>query len=181
VLAADFFSIESALLQTLYVLFFIEVRTRRVYLAGCTPHPTAAWVTQQARNVAWRLQEGTLSARIVLHDRDGRFPQAFDAVFRNEGLQVLHTPPHCPQANGYAERWIGSARRECLDQLLILNERHLLRVLTAYTTFYNQRRPHQGLDQQCPIPLERGPGQGQIVRHDLFGGIIHDYEHQQSA
>jgi transposase InsO family protein len=181
VLAADFFSVESVLLQTIYVLFFIEVRTRKVYLAGCTRHPTAAWVTQQARNLAWHLQEGTVAARILLHDRDARFRSAFDAVFRSEGLQIVLTPPHCPQANGYAERWIGSARRECLDQLLILNECHLLRVLTTYTEFYNRRRPHQGIGQQCPIPLARGPGHGSILRRDLLGGIIHDYEHQQIA
>jgi transposase InsO family protein len=98
-----------------------------------------------------------------------------------EGLQIVLTPPHCPQANCYAERWIGSARRECLNHLLILNERHLLRVLTTYTAFYNQRRPHQGISQHCPIPLARGPGQGPIARHDVLGGIIHDYERQESA
>jgi hypothetical protein len=181
VLAADFFAVESVLLQTIYALFFIEVRTRRVYLAGCTRHPTAAWVTQQARNLAWQLQEGMLPVQILLHDRDGKFPATFDAVFRSEGLHLVLTPPRCPQANCYAERWIGSARRECLDHLLILGERHLLRVLTAYTNFYNQHRPHQGLDQQCPIPLARGPGQGPIVRRDVLGGIIHDYERQESA
>lgn len=89
--------------------------------------------------------------------------------------------PHRPQANCYAERWIGSARRECLDQLLILGERHLQRVLTAYADFYNQRRPHQRLSQRCPLPLALGPGQGPIVRHDVRGGIIHDYEHQKIA
>jgi transposase InsO family protein len=181
VLAADFFTVETALLQTIFVLFFIEVRTRKVYLAGCTPHPTGAWVSQRARNLAWHLQEGMLPVTILLHDRDAKFAPAFDAVCRSEGLQIVQTPPRCPQANCYAERWVGSARRECLDQLLILNERHLLRVLTTYTDFYNQRRPHQGLSQQCPIPLERGPGQGPIARHDVLGGIIHDYEHQASA
>jgi transposase InsO family protein len=181
VLAANFFGVETALLQTIFVLFFIEVRTRKVFLAGCTRHPTAAWVTQQARNLAWHLQEGRLPVRILLHDRDGKFPASFDAVFRSEGLQVVQTPPPCPQANGYAERWIGSARRECLDHLLILHAQHLLRVLTVYTDFYNERRPHQGLDQRCPIPLARGPGQGPIARRDVLGGIIHDYEREESA
>jgi hypothetical protein len=181
VLAADFFVVETALLQTIFVLFFIEVRTRKVFVAGCTPHPTAAWMTQQARNLAWQVQEGALPVTILLRDRDTKFPASFDAVFRSEGLQVVQTPPHCPQANCYAERWIGSARRECLDHLLILHERHLLRVLKVYTDFYNQRRPHQGLDQRCPIPLARGPGQGGIARRDVLGGIIHDYERREIA
>jgi transposase InsO family protein len=152
-----------------------------VFLAGCTPHPTAAWVTQQARGLAWQRQEGTLPVRILLHDRDRKFPRAFDAVFRSEGLEVLHAPLRCPQANCYAERWIGSARRECLDHLLFLGERHLLRARTAFTTFYNQRRPHQGLDQQYPIPLARRPGQGPITGRDVLGGIIHDYERREVA
>jgi hypothetical protein len=137
VLAADFFVVESVLLQTIYALFFIEVRTRQVYRAGCTRRPTAAWVTQQARNLAWQVQEGMIPVQILLHDRDGKFSASFDAVCRNEGLHIVLTPPRCPQANCYAERWIGRARRECLNHLLILNERHLGRVLTAYTDFYS--------------------------------------------
>jgi putative transposase len=181
VLACDFFQVESLFLQTIFALFFIEVRTRKVYLAGCTAHPTAAWVTQQARNLAWQLQDGMLQVEVLQHDRDSKFPASFDAVFRSEGLQVALTPPRCPQANGVAGRWVRSARQECLDHLLILNERHLFRVLTGYVAFYNERRPHQGLGQQCPIPLARGSGAGPIQRHDVLGGIIHDYERQPAA
>jgi hypothetical protein len=180
VLACDFFTVETALLRTIFVLFFLEVRTRRVYLAGCTAHPTSAWVAQQARNLAWRLQDGTLRATLLLHDRDSRFTAAFDRVFACEGLTVVRTPPRCPWANGYAERWVGSARRECLDHLLILNERHLQRVLVEYTTFYNQRRPHQGLDQQCPIPLPSDPADRPVRCRDVLGGIIRDY-HREAA
>jgi transposase InsO family protein len=157
------------------VLFFIEVRTRKVYLAGCTRHPTAAWVTQQARNLAWYLQDGSLPVRILLHDRDGKFPPSFDAVFQSEGLQIAQSPPRCPWANGVAERWIRSVRSECLNHLLILGERHLYRVLSEYIMFYNERRPHQGLGQQCPVPLPRGTGQGPIRCRDVLGGILHDY------
>jgi transposase InsO family protein len=180
-LACDFFQLETLFLQTLYVLFFIEVRTRKVYLAGCTRVPTAAWVTQQARNLVWHLQDGTLPVRVLSHDRDKRYPPSFDAVFRSEGLDVLHTPPHCPWANGVAERWIRSARTECLDHVLILHERHLQRVMGEYVAFYNERRPHQSLDQQCPIPRACGPRAGPIRRRDVLGGIIHDYEHQLAA
>jgi hypothetical protein len=104
VLACDFFVVETALLRTIFVLFFLEVRTRRVYLAGCTAHPTGTWVAQQARNLAWHLQDGSLSATILLHDRDSRFTAALDRVFTCEGLTVVRTPPRCPWANGYAER-----------------------------------------------------------------------------
>jgi hypothetical protein len=177
-LACDFFQVESLFLQSIFVLFFIEVRTRKVFLAGCTAHPTAAWVTQQARNMVWHLQEGTLPVRVLIHDRDGKYPPGFDAVFRSEGLEVARTPPRCPQANGVAERWIRSAREECLDYLLIVNERHLYRVLSAYVKFYNERRPHQGLGQRCPVPLARGPGHGPIVRREVLGGILNDYDRQ---
>jgi transposase InsO family protein len=180
VLACDFFIVETALLRTIFVLFFLEVRTRRVHLAGCTAHPTDAWVAQQARNLAWRLQDGSLSATILLHDRDSRFTAAFDRVLTCEGLTVVRTPPRCPWANGYAERWVGSVRRECLDHLLILNERHLVRVLTAYTAFYNEHRPHQGLGQRCPVPPPSDPADGPVCCRDVLGGILHDY-HREAA
>jgi transposase InsO family protein len=132
-------------------------------------------VTQQARNLAWCLQDGMLPVRVLLHDRDGKFPPAFDAVFRSEGLEIAQTPPRSPQANGVAERLIRSARTECLVHVLILGERHLHRVLSTYVAFYNERRPHQGLEQQCPVPMARGPGQGPIHCRDVLGGILHDY------
>jgi putative transposase len=175
VLACDFFAVETLWLRTVYVLFFIEVRTRKVHLAGCAHHPTAAWVTQQARHLSWTIQDGRLPARVLLHDRDGKFPPSFDAVFRSEGLEVLRTAPRRPQENGIAERWIRSARRECLDHLLILSERRLLRVLTEYVAYYNQRRPQQGLGQACPVPLIPCRGHGPIRCRDVLGGIIHDY------
>jgi hypothetical protein len=180
VLACDFFTCETLFLHTVYVLFFIEVRTRKVSLAGCTRHPTAAWVTQQARQLSWTIQDGNLRGSVLLHDRDGKFPPSFDAVFRSEGLDVVQTAPRRPQENGIAERWVRSARQECLDRLLILNERHPHRVLAEYTTFYNERRPHQGLDQQCPVPLPHNPYQGPIRCRDVLGGIVHDY-HREAA
>lgn len=93
---------------------------------------------------------------------------------------MLRTPPRCPWANGVAERWIRSARQECLNRLLLLNERHLLRVLREYTTFYNERRPHQGLAQLCPVPLPRAPSDGPIQRRDVLGGSVHEY-HRAAA
>lgn len=110
VLAYDFFQVETLFLRMVSGLFVIETRTRKVHLAGCTEQPTAAWVTQQARNLTLALQDGTLAARVLLHDRDAKFPPSFDAVCRSEGLAVVQTPPRQPRANGVAERWIRSAR-----------------------------------------------------------------------
>jgi putative transposase len=177
-LATDFFTVETLGLRTLHVLFFIHLATRRVYLAGCTAHPTAAWVAQQARNLTWRLQDEAAPIRFLLHDRDAKYCAAFDRVFASEGIKVIHSPYRAPNANSIAERWIRSARQECLDRLLILNEPHLLRVLTTYVDFYNHRRPHQGLGQRYPVPLVAGPPGGAIRRRDILGGIIHDYERQ---
>jgi putative transposase len=162
----------------MYVLFFIELGTRRVHLAGCTAHPTSAWVTQQARNLCWTLQDESRTFRFVIHDRDTTFCRAFDTVFKAEGLEIVRTPYRAPRATAIAERWIRTVRTECLDHLLILSERHLERVLRTYVAYYNERRPHQGLDQQCPIPLAPPSEAGAIVQRAVLGGLIHDYECQ---
>ena len=177
-LACDFLTVETALLRTVYVLFFSDLGlgSRRVHLAGCTTHPTSAWVTQQARNLSWPIQEGILPVRFLIHDRDTTFSDSFDRVFISEGVEIVRTPYRAPNANAIAERWIRTARTECLDHLLILSERHLKRTLGQYLTYYNERRPHQGLEGQCPIHLTRGPGSGPIKRRDILGGLIHDYE-----
>jgi transposase len=129
-LACDFFTVETVFLRTLYVLFFIELSTRRVHVAGTTSGPDSAWVTQQARNLAIT---GRLEAKhILLRDRDAKFSGAFDEVFRTEGLRVVRTPVRAPKANAVAERWVGTVRRECTDHVLIFGRRHLERVLRAH-------------------------------------------------
>lgn len=175
-LACDFFTIETVCLRTVYVLFFIELGSRRVHLAGCTAHPTAAWVTQQARNLVWSVQDGTVPVRFLLHDRDTKFSAAFDRVFTAEDVEIVRTPYRAPNANAIAERWIRSARVECLDHLLLLGERHARRVLREYVAYYNERRPHQGLGQRCPVPATPRTGSGPIRRRDVLAGLIHDYE-----
>jgi transposase InsO family protein len=178
VLACDFFTVETLWLKTLHILFFIEVGTRRVHLAGCTAHPTAAWVTQQARNLDWTLQDTGASPRFLIHDRDAKFPAAFDTVFAAEGMEVARTPYRAPTANAYAERWVRSVREECLDHLLIVSEAHLHHTLEAYVTHYNQARPHQGLGQQIPIPCARSAGCGPVRRREVLGGLIHEYDRE---
>jgi len=175
VVACDFFTVETLFLRTLHVLFFLEVGTRRVHLAGCTAHPTAAWVTQQARNLAWTLQDADGACRHLIHDRDAKFPAAFDRVFTDEGFHVIRTPYRAPNANAHAERWIRSARAECLDHLLIAGEAHLRRVLSEYVAYYNRARPHQGLEQRCPVALPPPVRDGPVRRRDRLGGLLHDY------
>jgi putative transposase len=177
-LACDFFTVETLWLTTLHVLFFIEVGTRRVHLAGCTAHPTAAWVTQQARQLAWTLQEAGTPPRFLIHDRDAKFPPSFDTVFATEDVEVVRTPFRAPRANAYAERWVRSVRAECLDHLLVANEAHLRHILAAYVTHYNQVRPHQGLSQQTPVPLAPRARAGPVRRRDVLGGLIHEYDRE---
>jgi transposase InsO family protein len=174
-LACDFFTVETVFLKTLYVLFLIELSTRRVQVAGTTSRPDSAWVTQQARNLT--LTGSLEDKHILLRDRDAKFSGPFDEVFRTEGLTVVKTPVRAPKANAFAERWVGSVRRECLDHVLIFGRRHLQRVLDAYAEHYNRARPHRSIDLRPPDPApsaERVAG-SPIRRRDVLGGLIHEY------
>src|SRR2546427_9693947 len=152
-LACDFFTVETISLRHFYVLFFIEVGSRRVHLARCTTNPSGAWVTQQARNLSFTgLFDRT---RFLIHDRDSKFSAAFDDVFRSEGIKVIKTPIRAPQANAYAERFVRTVRAECLDWLLILGRRHLDHVLRHYVTHYNAERPHRALALLTPAGSDK--------------------------
>ncbi|MEA3335048.1 MAG: integrase core domain-containing protein [Chloroflexota bacterium] len=184
-LACDFFTVETIRMQTLYVLFFIELGTRRVYLAGVTEHPDGVWVAQQAtsrtacwrRNTVWLLDEREAESdlRCLIRDNDKKFTMSFDAVFESEGVKILRTPYQAPNANSHAERWVRTARDECLDHILILNEAHLRRTLNEFSAYYNTRRPHQGLDQQSPVARTPPEDTGPVACRQVLGGIIHDY------
>jgi putative transposase len=175
IVACDFFTVESVFLRRYYVLFFIAHANRRVWLAGCSANPTGAWVTQQARNLGLDLADhGT---RLLIRDRDSKYSATFDEVFRSTGIRIVKTPVQAPQANAIAERFVRTVRVECLDWLLILNPRHLERVLRVYVEHYNTQRPHRALRLQPPQPREPPPTPAinEIHRHDRLGGLIHEY------
>ena len=178
-LAVDFFTVETMWLQRLYVLFFIELSSRRVHLAGCTPNPSALWVIQCARQVTWTLVERSERFCFLLRDRDQKFTDGFDDVFRSDGIEIVRTPFRTPQANGVAERFVRTVRSECLDWLLVLNQQHLERVLDEFMTHYNEHRPHRALALAPPEPRRSSvapeAGEVRVDRHDRLGGVIHEY------
>jgi putative transposase len=177
VLACDFFSVETAFLQTLYVLFFIEVGTRRVRVMTSTRNPEATFVTQQARNL-YMAEEPPTGARFLIRDRDSKFTRSFDAVFGSEGASVILTPVRAPKANAFAERWVRTVRDDCLDRILIVGRRHLEHVLRGYRRHYNGHRPHRALQLLPPNgrdPTPR-PASTELRRRDVLGGLIHEYE-----
>ncbi len=180
ILACDFFTVETALLRRLYVLFVIEHATRRLHIAGVSANPTGERTVQQARNLAMTLEDRGDAFRFLIRDGDRKFTRAFDAVFEAEGMRVICTPPRAPQANAIAERWVGTVRRECLDRMLTLSRAHLQATLRAYTEHYNGHRPHRALNMQPPAPSEPlravSKAPPPVVRHDVLGGLIHEYQ-----
>jgi transposase InsO family protein len=177
IVACDFFTVETAFLKTLYVLFVIELGTRRVRIAGIATNPGSAWVTQQARNLAMTGELGDV--RFLIRDRDAKFTAAFDEVFRSEGARVIQTPVRAPKANAYAERFVRTIRSELLDLVLVLDRRHLLRLLADYEVHYNWHRPHRGIDLTAPqtIDLAAEPDSArEVVRTGAVDGLISEYQ-----
>lgn len=176
---------ETVGLTTLYVLFFIEIRSRRVRLGGVTANPDGPWIVQQAREYSMAA-EAAASRRFLIHDRDAKFSGPFDEVFGVDGVEVIRTPVRAPNANVYAERWVRTVREECLDWMLIFGRRHLIRVLRVYIQHYNRERPHRGLGLRPPL----GPDEcrdrpetkpSSICRRDRLGGLLHEYYVEDAA
>ncbi len=146
-----------------------------VPLAGVTASPNEIWVTQQARHIVWELDGRENPLRILIHDNDSKFSDTFDSVFESEDFRAIPTTYQAPNANAYAERWVRTAREECLDHILILNDAHLRRVLGEFiNNYYNVTRPHQEIEQRTPIPHGQPQNTGTVQRRKVFGGIIND-------
>ena len=160
------------------MFFALEVRNRYVHILGLTTHPDGEWTTQQARNLLMDLDERTASFRFLVRDRAGQFIGSFDAVLAGAGIDTVKIPPRCPRANGFAERFVLTARTELNDRILIFGERHLRTVLARYAAHYNGRRPHRALgllpprsDHAVPdLTLQR------IRRRPILGGLLNEYE-----
>jgi transposase InsO family protein len=177
-LACDFFHVDTVMLRRVYVLFFLDLDRRMVFLAGVTAHPIGPWVTQQARNLVAALEDQGRAVRFLVRDRDTRFVGPFDEVLRSTGARVIKTPVRSPQANAFAERFVRTARAECLDWVLIRGERHLDRVLREFVQHYNCERPHRGIDLEVPVPYlahHQFKGVGGIKRVDRLGGLVHEH------
>jgi hypothetical protein len=167
IIACDFLTVDTVWLKRLYVLFFIELRSRRVHLAGVTAKPDNAWVTQQARNLIMSLQDRGATVRFLVRDRDSKYSRDFDEVFRSEGIEIIRTPVRARRANAHAERWVQSLRRECLDRILIVGRRHLERVVGSYISHYSS---HQPLQQSSATPSARPAVTGwQTAANDRAG------------
>jgi transposase InsO family protein len=168
-------------LTRVYVLFLMEIATRRVRILGATANPTGVWVGQQARNLMMDLGERAGQFRILIRDRDTKYTTTFDEVFTSEGIEILRSPPQAPRANAYAERWVRTVRRECLDRILIYSPRHLLATLGEYVAHYNEHRPHQGRQQRPPDAADPTPtavvdlATARIRRKTILNGLINEY------
>jgi putative transposase len=170
--ACDFLQLYDALFRPIFAFFIVEHATRRVVQVGATRAPSDAWVAQQLRNATPNGQ----GPRFLLRDRDAKFGAVFDRVAAGGGIRVLRTPFRAPRANAICERFLGSVRRECLDHILILGERHLDRVLAEYVRYFNADRPHQGLAQRIPAG-DAGPANtnGRVVETPVLQGLHHAY------
>jgi len=183
-LACDFFETVTLNGARLYVLAVIEHASRRIRILGATPHPTACWVVQAARNLVMDLEDAGSRARFLIRDRDGKFPGLFDAVVKDAGIEIVLSGVQMPRMNAVMERWVQTCRRELLDRTLIWNQAHLLQALRVFEQFYNAHRPHQGIANAgplralpAPIPEPDAATRLHVRRRDRLGGILHEYRH----
>jgi transposase InsO family protein len=179
VLACDLFHLDTIILHRLYVFFVIEHATRRVHILGVTARPTGGWLTQLARNLTMDLDNAGPPCRFLIRDRDAKFTAAFDAVFTAINVTIIKTPVRAPRANAIAERFVGTIRRELLDRILILNQRHAATVLHEFEHHFNEHRPHRTLGQAAPrrpLPERTETEINNVRRRDRLDGLLHEYQ-----
>jgi putative transposase len=169
--ACDFLQTYDLFFRSLFVFVIIELQSRRIIHFAVTRHPTDKWGAQQLRQATPYGQK----PRFLICDRDRKFGSVFQSMVYGTNIEVLLTPYRSPQANSICERFWGSLRRECLDFFILLGERHLHRVIKQYVSYYNEARPHQGLDQHIPSVCEPSTGEGKVIAFPVLGGLHHDY------
>jgi putative transposase len=173
--ACDFLQVTDLFFRPLFAFFLIELKSRKVIHVGVTRLPTDAWVTQQLREATPYGQ----APKYLIRDNDSKFGPCFARVATTSDIKLLKTPVHAPQANAICERFLRSVRKECLDHLLILQEKQLQRVLNAYVEYFNQVRPHQGIQQQIPGPsgaaMSSHHARSKVIALPIMGGLHHDY------
>jgi putative transposase len=169
--ACDFLQTYDVWFRPIFAFFIVNLGTREIVHVAVTRSPTSAWTAQQLRNAT----PGGAGPRFVIRDRDSKFGADFDRATEAVGTRVIKTAVRTPNMNATCERFLGSARRECLDHVLVLGRRHMLTVLTEYTQYFNRVRPHQGLRQRTPVKASGNPCDGDVHSLAVLGGLHHEY------
>jgi hypothetical protein len=163
---------------TYYILFFLHVGSRRVHIAGVTPHPNEAWMTQIARNETMPEWGFLRPGHYLIHDRDGKYCLAFQSIIDSAGVKRVPLPPRSPNLNAFAERWVRSVKSEVLSKLILFGERSLWHALTHYTSHFHQERPHQGIGNVIPFPTSQRAHdrEGPVACYERLGGLLKYYD-----
>jgi len=180
--ATDFFTVEILTpfgLVTHYVLFLIHLQTRKVVVGGVTTNPDGQWCEQVARNVT--AYDGELiNAKYLLHDRDGKYTNKFDAIFKSIGCEPIKLPPRSPNLNAYAERWVRAVKEECLSEYILFSGNMLKHVLKEFVAHYHAERNHQGKENKLLFPDERVYNSGAVTKSSRLGGLLNFYYRKAS-
>lgn len=172
-------------LTTAYVFFVIHLKSRQVILSRATFSPTNKWLKQQTRHVLWTCEDQNIEPRFFLRDNDMLYPEGMDAILKSSGVDTVKTPFQVPNANSYAERYVLSCKRECLNHLRIFGLDRLQHVVNCYTSYFNEHRPHQGIDNRIPAEYNMNQRQGghtqnikleNVIRKEFLGGLLKSYQ-----